>query len=77
MKKILLAITLGLTMFAAQAQTAAATEGPKTKQVCTDVKGNDGKVVKNKDGSNKQSCRTIKVHKKAEGTEVPKTPPKK
>lgn len=77
MKKILLAITLGFTMFTAQAQTAAASEGPKTKQVCTDAKGKDGKVIKNKDGSNKQSCRTIKVHKKAEGTAVPKTPPKK
>ena len=31
----------------------------------------DGKVVVNKDGTNKQTCKTIKVHKKLEGTEVP------
>lgn len=52
-------------------------EAPKTKQVCNDVKGKDGKVVKNKDGSNKQTCRTVKIHKKYEGTEVPTKPPAK
>jgi hypothetical protein len=35
------------------------------------VVGKDGKVVKNKDGSTKQSCKTIKVHKKVEGEKVP------
>jgi hypothetical protein len=74
MKKFLLALTLGVSISIAQAQTAApaASDGPKTKEVCTDVKGKDGKVVKNKDGSNKQTCKTIKVHKKYEGTAVPK-----
>jgi hypothetical protein len=43
----------------------------KTKQVCKDVIGKDNKPVKNKDGSTKQSCKTIKVHKKLEGTPVP------
>lgn len=43
----------------------------KTKQVCKDVVGKDGKVVKNKDGTVKQACKTIKVHKKLEGTPVP------
>jgi hypothetical protein len=43
----------------------------KTKQVCKDVVGKDGKTVKNKDGSVKQACKTIKVHKKLEGTAVP------
>lgn len=46
-------------------------EAPKTKTVCKDVVGKDGKVVKNKDGSAKQECKTIKVHKKLEGTPVP------
>lgn len=41
------------------------------KEVCKDVVGKDGKVVKNKDGSVKQQCKTIKVHKKLEGKEVP------
>ena len=43
----------------------------KTKQVCKDVIGKDGKAVKNKDGTTKQACKTIKVHKKLEGTPVP------
>jgi hypothetical protein len=47
----------------------------KTKEVCKDVLDKNGKAVKNKDGSVKQACKTIKVHKKLEGTEVP--PPKK
>ena len=71
MKKILLALALcGLTVL------AYANE-PKTKQVCTDVKGKDGKPVINKDGTTKQTCKTIKVHKKYDGTAVPTTPPKK
>ena len=47
----------------------------KTKEVCKDVLDKNGKAVKNKDGSVKQACKTIKVHKKLEGTPVP--PPKK
>lgn len=47
----------------------------KTKEVCKDVLDKQGKPVKNKDGSTKQACKTIKVHKKLEGTPVP--PPKK
>lgn len=42
-----------------------------TKEVCHDVMGKDNKPVKNKDGSVKQQCKTIKVHKKHEGTEIP------
>ena len=44
---------------------------PKTKEVCKDVVDKQGKPVKNKDGSVKQQCKTIKVHKKLEGTPVP------
>jgi hypothetical protein len=43
----------------------------KTKEVCKDVMDKQGKPVKNKDGSIKQACKTIKVHKKLEGTKVP------
>jgi hypothetical protein len=39
--------------------------------------GKDGKPIKNKDGTTKQTCRTTKVHKKYDATEVPTTPPKK
>jgi hypothetical protein len=47
-----------------------AKDAPETKRVCKDVV-KDGKPVKNKDGSVKQECRTIKIHKKHEGTKVP------
>jgi uncharacterized protein YcfJ len=49
---------------------------PRTKEVCKDVVGKDNKPVKNKDGSVKQACKTIKVHKKAEGTKIPDAPKK-
>lgn len=54
-------------------QTAFAAEPEKkeTKQVCIDVKDKDGKVVKDKNGKVKQNCKTMKVHKKLEGHEVP------
>ena len=50
----------------------AVKEAPKTKRICKDAKDKNGKVVKNKDGSVKQNCKTIKIHKKYEGTKVPK-----
>lgn len=43
----------------------------EVKEVCHDRVGKDGKPVKNKDGSVKQDCKKIKVHKKLEGTKVP------
>lgn len=43
---------------------------PKMKKVCKPVKGKDGKVLKNKDGSDQQKCKTIKVHKKYEGKQA-------
>ena len=50
----------------------AADEAPKTKQVCVDVQGKDGKpVIDPKTKKPKQDCKTVKVHKKHEGTEVP------
>lgn len=63
MKKLVALLTIAL------ASTAFA--GGEKKEVCTDVKDKAGKEVKNKDGSVKQSCKTIKVHKKVEGTAVP------
>ncbi len=51
----------------------AADEAPKTKKVCIDVKGKDGKPeMDSKTGKPKQSCKEVKIHKKHEGTEVPK-----
>jgi hypothetical protein len=51
--------------------TVPAQAEPRTKQVCKDVVDKNGKAVKNKDGSTKQACKTIKIHKKLEGTPVP------
>lgn len=52
------------------ATATAEKEEPRTKRVCKDVVQN-GKPVLNKDGTVKQECRTIKIHKKHEGTKVP------
>lgn len=63
MKQLLAIIMLAL------AGTAYA--GGEVKEVCETVKDKAGKVVKNKDGSDKQACKKIKVHKKVEGEKVP------
>jgi hypothetical protein len=63
MKKILTIalLTLASTAFAAE-----------TKEVCHDRVGKDGKsVIDKKTNKPVQDCKTIKVHKKLEGTEVP------
>ena len=45
---------------------------PETKKVCVDVQGKDGKpVIDPKTKQPKQDCKTVKVHKKFEGTKVP------
>tara|TARA_R110000868_G_scaffold169857_1_gene404959 strand:- start:42 stop:251 length:210 start_codon:yes stop_codon:yes gene_type:complete len=41
------------------------------KKVCKDKKDKADKVIMDKDGKPQQICKTIKVHKKLEGTEVP------
>jgi hypothetical protein len=44
----------------------------EVKRVCVDKITSDGKKVVGKDGKPVQDCKEIKVHKKLEGTEVPK-----
>ena len=66
MKSLILALALTFSVPVFAADSAA----PETKRVCKDVV-KDGKTVKNKDGSVKQECRTVKIHKKHEGTKVP------
>lgn len=65
MKQLLAVFVLAFTL------VSAAFAAGEEKQVCKDVKDKAGNVVKNKDGSVKQACKTIKVHKKLEGHEVP------
>jgi hypothetical protein len=69
--KLLLALVTSLAL----AGTAYA--GGEKKEVCTDVKDKAGKVVTDKAGKPKQSCKTIKVHKKVEGDKVPEPAKKK
>lgn len=78
MKNILIATIMGLFTL-----TACAKEEPKaapavevkapaeTKQVCLDVKDKNGKpVIDSKTGKTKQNCKTVKKHKKHEGTKI-------
>ena len=64
MKKLLALLIVGML-----ASTAYA--GGEMKEVCDTAKDKKGNVVKNKDGSDKQVCKKIKVHKKVEGDKVP------
>lgn len=69
MKNILVALTLAMGL---SGPVLAGGEPKETKKVCIDVKGKDGKVVKDaKTGKVKQNCKTMKVHKKLDGTKVP------
>jgi len=69
MKKLLALVLVAFSMSAfAEAEI---------KEVCKDTLDKKGAVVKNKDGSAKQTCKKIKVHKKFEGTKVPEKAPKK
>lgn len=60
-----------LVMLLISVMASTAYAGGEKKQICEDAKDKKGNVIKNKDGSVKQSCRTIKVHKKVEGEKVP------
>jgi methionine-rich copper-binding protein CopC len=47
-------------------------EAPKTKRVCLDVQGKNGKpVIDPKTKKPKQNCTTVKVREKFEGTKIP------
>lgn len=65
MKKLLLVLAISICSLPAYTT--------ETKKVCVEVKDKDGKPVKDaKTGKTKETCKEIKVHKKLEGTEVPK-----
>ena len=71
--KFLSAFIIALSLsFSAQAQDAKPAENKgEKKEVCSDAKDKSGNVIKNKDGTVKQTCKTITVRKKYEGTAVP------
>ena len=70
MKNIIFIAGLALAM---SFPTYAAEDAkPKTKKVCVDQQGKDGKpIMDSKTNKPKQNCKEVKVHKKHEGTEVP------
>ena len=59
MDKILFLFIIALLSFNTQAEE----KQPETKKVCVEERQNNGQV--------KQVCKTIKVHKKLDGTPVP------
>jgi len=61
----------------APAADAKKAEAPKTKQVCLDVQGKDGKpVIDPKTNKPRQNCTTVKVREKFEGTSIDSAPKK-
>jgi hypothetical protein len=63
MKKVILAIVTTLAMVSAYAEA-------ETQKVCKEKTDKAGKVVLDKAGKPQEECKTIKVHKKLEGTKV-------
>ena len=61
--KLFLSVLL-LTFSVAFTASAADVEQPKTKKVCKEAK--DAKT-----GKSREVCKTIKIHKKHEGTKIP------
>jgi hypothetical protein len=66
MKKLLIALTLALG-----SQFVIAEAAKETVRVCVDVKDRNGNPVKDDKGKVKQTCKTMKKHKKLQGTPVP------
>ena len=63
-----LALAVSMPVYADKHEKKAA---PETKQVCVDVQGKDGKPVMDpKTNKPKQSCVTVKVREKFEGTKI-------
>jgi hypothetical protein len=68
MKNILKSIILSLTLVTC----AYAGDAPaETTKVCVDVVKDGKPVMDKKTGKPQQNCKTMKVHKKLEGTAVP------
>jgi hypothetical protein len=71
-KKAVPAVAAAPAPTAPAAPADAKKEAPKTKRVCLDVQGRDGKpIIDPKTGKPKQNCTTVKVREKFEGTKIP------
>lgn len=66
MKNILKALLLSLSLVTVSVYAEA-----ETTKVCVDVVKDGKPVVDKKTGKPQQQCKTMKVHKKLEGTAVP------
>jgi hypothetical protein len=67
MKKILTSLLLSLSMISCY----AGDEPKETTKVCVDVVKDGKPVLDKKTGKPQQQCKTMKVHKKLDGTAVP------
>jgi len=67
MKKILTSLLLSVSMISC----FAADEPKETTKVCVDVVKDGKPVLDKKTGKPQQQCKTMKVHKKLDGTAVP------
>jgi hypothetical protein len=68
MKNILKSILLSLALITC---AYAGDEPKETTKVCVDVVKDGKPVMDKKTGKPQQQCKTMKVHKKLEGTAVP------
>lgn len=70
--KLLSILFVSLALAAAPTMAADDTAGKgEMKRVCHPKKDKDGKEMTGKDGKVIEECKTIKVHKKLEATEIP------
>lgn len=70
-KKMIFAAGLALSVSIPAYAEKNEKKEPETKQVCVDIQGKDGKpVIDSKTNKPKQSCVTVKVREKFEGTKI-------
>ena len=70
-KAVPAAVAPAATSVPATPADAKKAEAPKTKRVCLDVQGRDGKpIIDPKTKKPKQNCTTVKIRPKFEGTKI-------
>jgi hypothetical protein len=71
LEKIFYGIALSVAILGFTTYNPVYAADGETTKVCVDVKDAKGTPVKDAKGNVKQTCKTMKVHKKLEGTDVP------